>query len=253
MQYIASGSPAESKSSPSASPTRGRRLEGMSPSRRATSRFVRFWLAPLALVVTAAAIAGILVAVQNSWWVDPGRPPSADQRAADGTSVFTRPGIDYLSATGLVIVRVGPTALPAADLGLPDDGERTIDPEIPVQVRVLGEDGAFVLELADAVRLTTAGGRISGVELSLWGSPSFREMIALLESRAENVGWTADDLAALQDDLTEAQRSREGDVYFAELPGRTAIGATVSARVTVDLAGASTTLTFVITPAGDEI
>ena len=220
----------------------------MSSSRRSSSRFVRHWLAPLALVVSAAAIAGIRVAVQTWGGVAPGRPPSADQRASDGTSTFTGAGVDYLSATGLVIVRVGDGALPARDLGLADDGDRTIDPEIPVQVRVLGPDGAFVLELADAVHLTTSEGRITEVEVGLWGAPSFREMIALLQSRAENVGWTDDDLAALQDDLTEAQRIRDGEVYSAELPGRSAIGATVSARVTVDLAAASTTLTFLVRP-----
>lgn len=216
--------------------------------RRGENRFVKYWLAPLALVVVAGIVAAILVTFQNSWWVDRGRPPSSDQRADDGTSVFTPSGVDYVSASGVLIVKVGPDSLPAAELGLDDDGARTIDPAVPVQVRVLGTDGAFVLDLADAVVVTTAQGRITRVELIPWGPPSFREMIALLESRAQNVGWTPADIAALQDDLAAAQQAAEGDDYAADLTGRDGIGATVSARITVDLAASSTRLTLFVAP-----
>lgn len=216
--------------------------------RRGENRFVKYWLAPLVLVVVVGVVAAILVSFQNSWWVDRGRPPSADQRASDGTSVFTQPGIDYVGASGVLIVRVGSESLPAADLGLDDDGERMVDPAVPVQVRVLGADGAFVLDLADAVVITTEDGRITRVELIPWGSPTFREMIALLESRAGNVGWTPDDIAALQDDLSAAQQAADGDSYSADLAGRDGIGATVSARITVDLASSSTRLSVIVTP-----
>ena len=211
-------------------------------------RFVRHWLAPLALVVVAGLVATVLAVFANSWWVDRDRPPSSDQRASDGSSLFTGPGVDYVSATGILLVRVGDESLPAAELGLDDDGERTVDPEIPLQVRILGDDGAFVLESADLVRVTTEDGRVARVETEPWGAANFRELIALLESRAENVGWTADDLAWLQDDLTTAQREGDGEVYSAELTGRSDIGATVSARITVDLPAARTVLTIVVTP-----
>lgn len=211
-------------------------------------RFVRYWLAPLALVVAAGVVAAALVVFANSWWVDRDRAPTSDQRAPDGSSLFTGPGVDYLSATGVVIIRVGDESLPAAELGLDDDGERTIDPDIPLQVRLLGDTGAFVLESAELVRVTTDGGRVTRVETRPWGAANFRELIALLESRAENVGWTAHDLARFQDDLTAAQREGDGELYSAELAGRSDIGATVSARITVDLAAARTELTIFVEP-----
>ena len=81
-------------------------------NRRGENRFVRIWLAPLVLVVVIAALAGILFSFYNSWWVDPTRAPSSDQRASDGTTVFTSAGIEYATATGLLLsVLVGGVVL----------------------------------------------------------------------------------------------------------------------------------------------
>jgi hypothetical protein len=121
-------------------------------SRRGTNRFVRVWLAPLVLLVVVAAMAGILVWFYNSWWVDPDRAPSSDQRASDGSTLFTSAGMDYAGATGVMIIRVSDESLDAEALGLDDDGVRRVDPDVPVQVRVLGADGALVLESSTRCR-----------------------------------------------------------------------------------------------------
>lgn len=217
-------------------------------SRPGRKRFVEIWLAPLVLVVAIAGIAGILIWFQNSWWVDRDRPPAADQRASDGTTVFTGAGVDYASARQVFIIRVGESALPAGELGLADDGERTIDPSTPVQVRVLGEDGALVLDLIDSLTVTTSGGAIARVELLPWGSGQYRDHLALLESRAETIGWTADDIARLQDDLTAAQRASTDGTYAADLVARRTIGAAVSAHLSVDLNAAQTILVLIVEP-----
>jgi hypothetical protein len=216
--------------------------------RRGESRFVRFWLAPLVLVVVAAGLAGILFSFYNSWWVDPTRPPSSDQRAADGTTVFTAPGIEYATATGLLIIRVSDEALDAAQLGLDDDAVRTVDPEVPVEVRILGTDGALVLELVDAVSVTTVDGAIARVELAPWGSGQYREYSALLESRADTIGWTAEDLSKLESDLSAAQRVSDDGTYSARLPPSRKIGAEVTALLSVDLGSAYTSLVIAVEP-----
>lgn len=217
-------------------------------NRRGENRFVRLWLAPLVLVVVVAAMAGILFSFYNSWWVDPSRAPSGDQRAPDGTSVFTPAGVEYATATGLLIIRVGGDALAAETLGLDDDAVRTVDPEVPVQVRILGADGALVLELVDAVSVTTADGAIVRVEIAPWGSGQYREYTALLESRADTVGWTADDLSKLDSDLSAAQRVSDDGTYSAQLPPARNIGAEVTAVVSVDLNAAHASLVIAVEP-----
>lgn len=210
------------------------------------NRFVTHWLAPLVLLVVVAGIAGVMLSLQNSWWADPTRAPSAEQRASDGSTVFTPGGTEYAAATGIVVVRLGENALPAGELGLDADGERRFDPDTPLQVRVLAPDGALVLDLMDAVTVTTADGAITRVELTPWGSPTFRDVTTLLLSRADTVGWTADDIAALEADLGQAARDREGDTYSARLAAGTALGVAVSAEVTVDLANSYTGFAIIV-------
>lgn len=216
--------------------------------RRGENRFVRVWLAPLVLLVVVAAMAGILFWFYNSWWVDPGRAPSSDQRAADGTTMFTAAGLDYAAATGVMIIRVSDESLDAEALGLDDDDVRRVDPEVPVEVRMLGADGALVLEFVDAVSVTTADGEISRVELEPWGSGRYREHTALLASRADTIGWIDEDLAKLETDLGEAQRASDDGTYVAELPPGRKIGADVTARLSVDLNAASATLLIIVEP-----
>lgn len=215
---------------------------------RRDNRFVTYWLAPLALVVVVVGMVIAITTLQNSWWVDRGRPPSADQRASDNTSMLTPAGLDYAYATGVLILRVGDGALPADEVGLDVHGERLLDADVPLQVRVLAPDGALVLDLMDSVLVTTVDGRITRLEITPWSGLSYREFIAELQLRMDNVGWTDDDLAALEDDLAEAARTREGDTYSATLAGGDALGATVSATVTVDLAASYTGFVLTVEP-----
>lgn len=215
-------------------------------SRRGGNRFVRVWLAPLVLVVAVGVMAGLLFWFYNSWWVDPGRAPSSDQRAADGTTMFTSAGMDYAAATGVMIIRVSDESLDAEALGLDDDEVRRVDPEVPVEVRILGADGALVLDFVDAVSVTTVDGAISRVELEPWGSGRYREHTALLDSRAETIGWTEEDLARLEADLGDAQRASDDGTYDAVLPPGRNIGADVTARLSIDLNAASATLLIIV-------
>lgn len=212
---------------------------------RRENRFVKYWLAPIVLVVVAAGMTLVTLSVQNSWWVDRTRPPSSDQRAADGTTMLTQAGLDYAYASGVLIIRLGDDALSAEELGLERDGERRLDADVPLQLRLLAPESPLVLDLMDSVVVTTEDDRITRLEITPWGGVSYREFIALLQSRAETVGWTPDDLQRLEDDLGAAQRERDGDTYSATLVGRDAIGASVSAEVTVDLASSFTA--FVVT------
>jgi hypothetical protein len=128
------------------------------------------------------------------------------------------------------------------------DWTTTVDPEVPVEVRILGADGALVLELVDAVSVTTVDGAIARVELAPWGSGQYREYSALLESRADTIGWTADDLSKLESDLSAAQRVSDDGTYSARLPPSRKIGAEVTALLSVDLGSAYTSLVIAVEP-----
>lgn len=215
---------------------------------RRENRFVKYWLAPIVLVVVLAGMGIVTTAVLNSWWVDREQPPSTDQRADDGTSLLTPAGLDYGYASGVLILRVGDDAMPASALGLDAEGERLLDGDVPFQVRILAPDGALVLDLMDSVLVTTDGDRITRLDIVPWNALSYREMIGLLESRAETVGWSESDLRQLDDDLAAAAREREGDTYSAVLAPGTALGVAVSATVSVDLAASYTGFVLTVEP-----
>lgn len=194
------------------------------------------------------AIAAGAIAFQNSWWIDEDRPPSADQVAPDGSSLFTQGGIDYFTREGVVIVKVREDAPTADELGLDRDGSATIEALVPLEVRFLGADGAFVLDLVDSLTLTTQAGTLTSVEALYWGNGHYRDVMNAVERFAPAVGWTDEDVDQMIDDLTASQGESTDGTYSALIAAGDAIGAQVSARITVDVDQSVTTLHLIVEP-----
>ncbi|MDW4572458.1 hypothetical protein R8Z57_06645 [Microbacterium sp. M3] len=202
----------------------------------------------VALICVGFVVAALLM--QNSWWIDDDRPASADQQASDGMSMLTDPGVDYLTRKGILRVRVGEDALPAAELGLEADGSRTFEPLTPVQAVVIADDGAFYVDLVRSFTVTTAGGRVESVALVRETNGDWLSMLPVLQDAAESWGWTDEDLARLEEDLTSAAHEGDGKQYSAQLGPVEHNGALSSATVDVDLDSSEVTVSFVVADAG---
>ena len=96
-------------------------------------RVLLAWLpaAVLAVIIAAAVIAAL--AIQASWWTEERPVASDDQKAADGSSMLTDAGFDYVNVEGVVRVRIGEGGLSASELGLPADGEKSAEFRRPVR------------------------------------------------------------------------------------------------------------------------
>jgi len=211
-----------------------------------TRRRLLSWI-PIS-IVALLCIAFVVGAVwmQNSWWTDPDRPADESQQADDGMSLFTGPGMDYLTRQGVVRVRIGPDSLPATELGLEADGSQTFEPITPIRAVAVAPDGSFHVDLVRSFTLTTADNRVESVEFEREANGAWLTVFPDLQRVASAWGWAEADLTQLQDDLAAAARDGNGERYSAWLPLVEHKGAAVSAEVDVDVATPEVTATFLI-------
>jgi hypothetical protein len=192
------------------------------------------WLPSILLLLLIAGFAVAAVGVNNSWWVDPEPTAAPDQTAPGGSSVFTDAGVDYVRRTGLVVVRMDGGALPAEQLGLDPDGERTVSADRPLIVQAFGPAGALAVDEATAVTLRTEGGELVGIDVAV-DAGSFTAAHAELVEVADLYGWDADDLAGVPDEIAEAKRADPDSPATAEVGPGEKIG--LSVRATLVAAG----------------
>ncbi|MFC0678166.1 hypothetical protein ACFFGH_09975 [Lysobacter korlensis] len=202
------------------------------PSRR---RRLLSWL-PSILLVTLMAVAGfVTVAINNSWWVDPNPVAGADQTAPGGSSIFTGAGVDYLSRTGLVVIRMDSgAALPAEQLGLEPDGERSIASERPLRVQVFGPDGALVVQDARQVTLSTEAGELIRVDVVVPVGGNFTSAHAQLTQVADLYGWSAEELETMLDEIGAAKRDDPDSPATASVGPGGEVGLAVTATLLAD-------------------
>jgi hypothetical protein len=213
------------------------------PRARARRRRLLSWL-PTAIVaaICVAFVVGA-VAMQSSWWTAPTGTPAVDQQEADGASRFDTAGVDYFTRDGSVRVKLRDDAASATDLGLPADGERTVEPIVPVTVVVLGPDGAFAVRGVSSFTVTTSADEVTAVSVIPDLPPSWQSASADLERSALNWGWQQSDIDTLTADLAAAARSADGTAYAAALVPLPSKGLVVDARIAVD-GGATVTYGF---------
>lgn len=196
----------------------------------------RWWLSWLPTSIVASLCVAVVIgviAMQNSWWTDPNPVGSADQVAADGTSLFGDAGADFFTRQGIVRLKVNTSGLPASELGLDPDAVQTFEPPVPIKAVVLGEDGAFYLDPVRSFSITTVDNEVQSVTIEREGDGRWQSVLAELESMQTSWGWTSEDLKTLSNDLAAAAASSP-DKYTATVGPVEAKGSLVSAEVSVD-------------------
>ena len=119
-------------------------------ARSPRSRDLLSWVPALILVVVIAGVVFTTIAVQNSWWTEEDPVASTDQKATDGSSKLSDAGLDYVNVEGALRVRVGEGALPATEIGLGADEEKSASFRRPVRTIVAAGDETYVVDASNA-------------------------------------------------------------------------------------------------------
>lgn len=167
---------------------------------------------------------------QTSWWLNPNREASSDQQSPDGMSLFTDAGQNFFNVDRTILVRLTPTGASATTLGLPRDATTPIFPRVPIETRVLGTSGVFILPLVEGLKLTTKNDELVTIELDYQSNGSYQGLIDLLRGMMPSMGWTSEDFEELSADLAAAGQEIDGE-YSAELRPSAKLGMTVTVTI----------------------
>lgn len=198
-------------------------------------------------------IAGVVVAalaIQGSWWAEEAPSASEDQKASDGSSMLTDAGFDYVNVEGVLRVRVDESALPARELGLPDDGMKSAEFRRPVRTVIAAGDEVYVIDDISGLTVTAADGRLASVALSPDVVRGWSGAVGYLRALGAEFGWDAAQLDTLDAELAEFNRSGEGDTFEASIGPGTIAGAEVTGHLVFHRAGGMTPVTIEFTPSG---
>jgi len=216
----------------------------------ARTRTLLTWLPATILAIIIAGIVLASVAMERSWWTQEDPPASADQKASDGSSMLTDAGFDYVNVEGVVRVRVGEGGLSAAELGLPEDGEKTAEFRRPVRALVAAGDEVHVLDDISGLTAVAEDGRLVAVSLRPDVVSGWSGAIGYLRALAPDFGWDAAQLDPLDSELSEFNRSDQGDTFTATIGPSTAGAVSVTGQLEFDRATGATPVTITFAPAG---
>ncbi|MET0862430.1 MAG: hypothetical protein ABW091_15540 [Microbacterium sp.] len=211
------------------------------------SRSLLTWLPAIILVVVIGAIVFVTFAVQNSWWAEESPAASADQKASDGSTMLTDAGFDYATVEGIVRVRIGDGGLPAAQLGLGADEEKSAEFRRPLRVVVAGGDDVFVVDDVASLTARAADGRLTALSVTYDVPGTWAEGVARVRGLASTYGWDATQIDGLDEALAEFNRSGEGDQFAASV-GPSDGGARVTATLAFDRGSGLTSVTLLFEP-----
>jgi hypothetical protein len=198
-------------------------------------------------VVIIGGIVFITFAVQNSWWAQEDPPASADQKASDSSTMLTDAGFDYANVEGIVRVRIGEGALPAEEIGMSADAEKSAEFRRPLRVVVAGGEDVYVVDDIGSMTVTSAGGELSSVTLVFDAPGTWADAVTRVRQMAPTYGWDAADIDGLNEALAEFNRSGSGDSFTATI-GPSDGGARVSAALHFDRASGYTPVTLTFEP-----
>lgn len=216
----------------------------------ARTRTLLAWLPATILAVVIGIVVVASLAIQESWWTQENPPPSADQKASDGSSMLTDAGFDYVNVEGVVRVRVGEGGLPATDLGLPADGEKSAEFRRPVRALVAAGDEVHALDDIASLTAVAEGGRLVSLTLRPDVVRGWTGALDYLRALAPEFGWEASQLDPLDQELGEFNRSGEGETFTASIGPSTAGAAKVTGTLVFDRASGATPVTITFEPAG---
>ena len=163
------------------------------------TRSLLTWLPATLLIVIIGLIVVATFAVQGSWWAEEDPAASGDQKAPDGSSMLTDAGFDYVNVEGIARVRVGEGALPADQLGIGDDAEKSAEFRGPVRVVVAGREDVYVVDDVAALTAVTQAGELASVTLAFDNPGTWSDAVARVRSLAPTYGWDEGTIDALDE------------------------------------------------------
>lgn len=212
------------------------------------TRTLLSWLPAALLVLIIGAIVVGTFTVQASWWAEDDPEASSDQKAADGGSMLTDAGFDYVNVEGVLRVRVGDGALPASDLGLRANETKEAEFRRPVRALIAAGDEVHVVEDVVTATATATDDRLTAVTVGIDGAGSWRGAIDGLRARADEFGWDASQFEGLDERLLAFNSTGSGEVFEVEIgPGADADTA-VTAEVAFFRQGGATTVSLRFAP-----
>jgi len=205
------------------------------------------WLPATILVVVIGLIVAATFAVQGSWWAEEDPAASADQKAPDGSSMLTDAGFDYVNVEGIVRVRIGEGALPADQLGMRADGEKSAQFRGPVRAVVAGGEDVYVVDDVAALTAVAQGGALASVTVAVDNPGTWADAVGSIRGLASTFGWDQTQIAALDEGLAAFNRDGSGDRFTAVI-GPSDGGARVTGTLVFDRASGVTPVTLTFEP-----
>ena len=213
----------------------------------ARTRSLLTWLPATALLIVVGLVVLGTFAVQGSWWAEENPAASSDQKASDGSTMLTDAGFDYVNVEGTARVRIGEGALPAEQLGMGSDAEKSAEFRRPVRVIMAGGDDVYVTEDIGALTAVTRTGELASVTLAFDNPGTWAQSIDRMRSIAPTFGWDEAQIDALDAELTAFNQDGTGDSFTAEIgPSEGAVS--VTGTLSFDRGSGTTAVTLTFGP-----
>jgi hypothetical protein len=212
------------------------------------TRALLTWLPATILIVVIGLVVLATFAVEGSWWAEENPAASADQKASDGASMLTDAGFDYVNVEGIVRARIGEGALPAEDLGMGADTEKSAEFRRPVRAIIAGGEDVYVVDDIAALTAVTAAGELASVTLAFDAAGTWTDAVNRVRSLAPTFGWDVAQIDGLEGELADFNRDGTGDAFTAVI-GPSEGGARVTATLFFDRGSGTTPVMLTFEPA----
>jgi hypothetical protein len=219
-----------------------------SVARSPRSRNLLSWLPALILGVIIAGVVFTTIAVQNSWWTEEDPVASADQKASDGSSKLSDAGLDYVNVEGILRVRVGEGALPATEIGLSADEEKSASFRRPVRTIVAAGDETYLVDDVESMVAVAQDDELTALSLGIGQALPWANAVDTVRGLAEDFGWDQAQIAGLEEDLGDFTRENPEGSYTAEVTS-TGTAAQITGTLDFDRGSGFTVLTITFAPA----
>ena len=213
----------------------------------ARTRSLLTWLPATILLVVIGLVVLATFAVQGSWWAEEKPSASADQKASDGSSILTDAGFDYVNVEGIVRVRIGEGALPAEELGMGANAEKSAEFRGPVRAVVAGGEDVYVVDDVGGLTAVSRNGELASVTLMFDSPGTWSDSVEQVQALAPTFGWDEAQITSLDEQLAEFNQSGTADTFTAVV-GPSQGGAQVTATLTFDPGSGTTPVALTFEP-----
>lgn len=195
-------------------------------------KLIRSWIPATVLLIVIGAAFTVAV---NTRVTDVGTAPTRAPTGAvtaNGTSLFTEDGLDYIADTRRVFIDATTPPIPAKALGLPRSGRLAIVPPtegVYEYLTVVGPGGGMRFS-GTSIEITTTAGVLASASIA---DPSrvlgYRNTLDLLQSRVSRYGIPADELDGFAAAAEQGFKSGEDYEYSIHTDDAFGVALTVTA------------------------